>query len=145
MIEKLQTSSKANPQSRLSHTEAILMQCVREVIAKGTSLSETRAANSNVRVTEWVSALESIRRDQRHSYPSGTLSDVSTPQDDIHDRKNVDLLSDDSEDDLDTDLAKAALHTGTAAFEAQEWEEADSLLKEALRGLQQLSRHQRQF
>lgn len=57
----------------------------------------------------------------------------------------VDADRDDSDDDLDTDLAKAALDTGTKAFKVQEWEEADSLLQEALRLLQQLPNQQRAF
>ena len=52
---------------------------------------------------------------------------------------------DDSDDDLDIDIAKAALDTGTKAFEAHEWEEADSLFQEALQVLQQLRKQQRAF
>jgi ankyrin repeat protein len=51
----------------------------------------------------------------------------------------------DSDDDLHTDIAKAALETGTKAFDAREWDEASSLLEEALVVLEQLMPHQRNF
>lgn len=62
-----------------------------------------------------------------------------------HESEAADAVADDSDGDLDTDLAKAALHTGTKAFEAQEWEEANSLLQGALRVLQQLPKQRRAF
>lgn len=78
VVEKFQRISEANPESRISHTEATLMQCAREVIVKGTSIYEVSLAvesiargqgaeNSKVRIAEWVSTLESIRQDQKHS------------------------------------------------------------------------------
>ncbi|KAF3040119.1 hypothetical protein E8E12_008084 [Didymella heteroderae] len=51
----------------------------------------------------------------------------------------------DSDDDLEVDLAKAALATGTAAFESQQWMEAESLLEEARRVLETLPRERRAF
>lgn len=172
MVEKLQRLSEANLESQPSHTEGTLMQCAREVIVKGTTMYEANlaaesvaggqgAANSNIRVAEWVNTLESIRWDQRRSDPSDRVSHVPSifSGDEAHtvvtsatsaqlaaqDRDAVDVIGDDSDDDLDTDLAKAALDTGTKAFQAQEWEEADSLLQEALRVLQQLPKQQRAF
>jgi tetratricopeptide (TPR) repeat protein len=172
MVEKLQRSSEANRQLQPSHTEATLMQCAREVIVKGTTMYEASlaaesvaggqgAANSNIRVAEWVSTLESIRREQRLSDPSDMVSNVpsvfsgdgahtvvtsaTSAQRAVQEREAVDAAWDDSDDDLDTDLAKAALETGTKAFEAQDWEEADSLFQEALRVLQQLPKQQRAF
>ncbi|KAK3110116.1 hypothetical protein LTR53_015930 [Teratosphaeriaceae sp. CCFEE 6253] len=56
-----------------------------------------------------------------------------------------DAHGDDSDDDLDLDLATSALHTGTTAFEAGDWEEANALLQEALQLVQQLPPHQRAF
>lgn len=172
VVEKLQRSSEANPQSRPSHTEATLMQCAREVIVEGTTMYEESlaaksvaggqgAANSNIRVAEWVSTLDSIRRDQRLSDPSDIVSNVpsvfsgdeahtvvtsvTSAQRAVQEREANDAVWDDSDDDLDTDLAKAALDTGTKSFEAQEWEEANSLLQEALKVLQQLPKQQRVF
>ncbi|KAF2471049.1 uncharacterized protein BDR25DRAFT_393633 [Lindgomyces ingoldianus] len=171
MIEKLQRSSEANPQSRTSQTEATLMQCAREVIVNGTAMYEASlaaqpfgrsqgAANGSIRVAEWVNTLDSIRLDQRRSDPSEMVSGVppifsggrahrdrtsATSVQHAEQHEAIDTVGDDSDDDLDTDLAKAALDTGTKAFEAQEWEEADSLLQEALRVLQQLSDQQRSF
>ena len=171
-VEKLQRSSEGSLQSRLSHTETTLMQCAREVIVKGTSMCEASlaaesaagghgAANRHISVAEWVSTLESISWDQRRSNPSDIVSEVPSvysgdeahtvvtvmnyTQRVVHEREAGDAVGDDSDDDLDTDLAKAALDTGTKAFEAQEWEEADSLFQEALRVLQHLPKQQRAF
>ena len=148
------------------------MQCAREVIVKGTTMYEATlaaesvargqgAANRNIRVAEWVSTLESIGRDQRLSDPSDIVSNfpsifsgdeahtvvttATSAQRAVQEREVVDAVGDDSDDDLDTDLAKAALDTGTKAFEAQDWEEADSFLQEALRVLQQLPKQKRAF
>jgi tetratricopeptide (TPR) repeat protein len=172
MLEKLQRSSEANSQSRPTHAEAILMHRAREVIVKGTTMYEASLAaesvaggqgaeNSNFRVTEWVSILESIRREQQLSDPSDIVSNVpsiisgdeahaavtsaTSAQRVMQKREAIDAVEDDSDDDLDSDLAKAALETGAKAFEVQEWEEANSLLQEALRVLQQLSKQQRAF
>jgi ankyrin repeat protein/tetratricopeptide (TPR) repeat protein len=174
VVEKFQRSSEANPESRLSHTEATLIQCAREVIAKGTSIYEASLAvesvarghgaeNSKIRIAEWVSALDSIRRDQqrldspdidftipstvsRDKAQAHTIATSGTPaQHAVQESEGADAVADDSDDDLDTDLAKAALDTGTKAFEAQEWEEADSLFQEALRVLQQLPKQRRTF
>ncbi|KAF2815680.1 uncharacterized protein BDZ99DRAFT_376297 [Mytilinidion resinicola] len=172
LVEKLQRSSEPNRNSRSFHAEATLLQCARELIAKGTTMYEASlaaesvaggqgAANSNIRVAEWVSTLEFIRRDQRRSDPSDMASNVpsifsedgahtvmmsaTSAQSVVQERESADGVGNDSDDDLDTDLTKAALDTGTKAFEAQEWEEADSLLQEALRMLQQLPKQQRAF
>jgi Ankyrin repeats (many copies) len=124
-------------------------------------------ANSNMRVAEWVGTLESLRREQRLSDVSGMVPTTSSifsvdeahtvvtnptvvtssnsPQRALLERDVVDAELNDSEDDLETDLAKAALGTGANAFEGQEWDEADSLLQEALRLLQQLPNKQRAF
>lgn len=162
MVEKLQSSWETNPQVEASHAEVVLMQCACELIAKSTTMYEANlatesiaggqgAANSNVRVAQWVSTLESIRRDQRLSDHSVMVSNVPSifSEDEAHtlvttansvqralqEGEAVDGAGDGSDDDLETDLAKAALDTGTKSFEAQEWEEADSLLQEALRVL----------
>lgn len=170
MVKKLQRSFEADPKSRPSHTEAILMQCAREVIVQSKTMYEASlaaesvaggqgVANSNIRVAEWMSTLESIRRNQRCSNPSDMVSKVPSIFPEAHivmteatstqrtaqESEAVDAVGDDSDDDLDTDLAKAALGTGTKAFAAQEWEEADSLLQEGLRVLQQLPQQQRVF
>ncbi|KAF7506791.1 hypothetical protein GJ744_011403 [Endocarpon pusillum] len=172
VVEKLQRSAEANPQSEPSHTEATLAQCAREVLIKGTAVYEASLAaesiagsrgpaNSNVRVAEWVSTFESMCRDERLPDPSDVASNrssvfsrnemstvvtsITSEQHTLPEGKAVDAVGDVSDDDLDTDLAKAALDTGTKAFEAHEWEEADSLLQEALRVLQQLPKQQRAF
>lgn len=173
ILEKLQLSSGSDPRSAISHIEATLAQYTRELIAKGTALYEADSAEecvtkgqwpapSNIRVAEWVSTLESIRRDQRLSESSDTVSNIPSSgfsgdeaytvgtspisaQRTIPERKVVDTVGDDSDDDLEIDLAKVALDTGSKAFEAQDWKEADSFLQEALRVLQQLPKQQRAF
>lgn len=147
------------------------MQFAREIIVKGTNMYEAslaaksvagdQGANGKIRVAEWVSTMESVSWDQRRSDPLDMVSNArsivsgdeahtvvtsaTSAQRTLQEREAVDVVGDDSDDDLDTDLAKAALDTGTKAFEAQEWEEADSLLQEALRVLQQLPKQQRAF
>jgi tetratricopeptide (TPR) repeat protein len=172
MVEKLQKSSKTNPQLQHSYTEAPLMQCTSEVIVKGTTIYEANlvtesvvrdqgTTNQKFPVLEWISTLESIRRDQQRAEPSAMVSEAASffSEDETHnvvtaatsaqsavlDLDADDLERDDFEDDLETDLAKSALDTGTKAFEAQEWEEADNLLQEGLHILQQLPRQQREF
>ncbi len=172
MVEQMQRSSEANLQSQPSDAEAILMQCAHEVIVKGTTMYEASVAaksvagnqggtSSNIRVAEWVSTLEFIRQDQRLSDPSDIISNVASnfSGEEAHTavmsaasvqcarQKNetFDAVGDDSDDDLDTDLAKAGLDAGTKSFEAQEWEEADSQLQDALRVLQELPKRQRAF
>jgi hypothetical protein len=172
MVGKLQTSLEANSQSPISTTELTLLQCAREVLTKGTAMHEANiatesvaggqgAGNNNIRVAQWVNTLEAIRRDQRHSDHSLMFSNVPSvfSEDEAHTfvtnatstqrglqkGEADDAVGDSSDDDLDTDLAKAALDTGTKAFEAREWEEADSLLQETLRVLQHLPKQQRAF
>ncbi|KAL8835863.1 MAG: hypothetical protein Q9176_006636 [Flavoplaca citrina] len=120
------------------------------------------AKTSNIRVAEWVSTLKSLRQHHRLSDSSDTVSKVplsgfsgeeartvgtsmtsgqhNLPQDDA-----VSKEDDDSDDDLEKDLAKVALGTGTRAFEAQGWEEANSFLQEAWQILQQLPEQKRGF
>ena len=148
------------------------MQYAREVIANGTSMCTASLAaqstaggqgveSANTRAGGWMSDLGSIRRDHQLSNPpdigprtssmlSGHQSHISTgsttsTQRAMQERVAVGSVWDESDDDLDADLAKAALETGTKAFEAQDWEEAESLLQEALRVLRQLPKQQRAF
>jgi hypothetical protein len=74
------------------------------------------------------------------------LLDASETTSSVHPQQNetIDTVAE-SDDDLDTDLAKAAIDMGTKAFEAQEWTEANALLQEALQLLQQLPKQQRTF
>lgn len=98
--------------------------------------------------------INSIRRDQLRSESHDIVSNIpaNTPGDKVHtvltsatSEKHYDGALNDIDDDLDTDLAKAALDTGTNAFELRKWKEADSLLQEALRVLQQIPQQQRAF
>ena len=56
--------------------------------------------------------------------------------------QDIDTRSDESDNDLSSDLVKAALETGEEAFDSQKWQEAETLLHEALRVLQQLPKQQ---
>lgn len=139
MVETLQTLSEANSQSRPSHNDYRVMQLAREVIAKGTQMREASlavescaggqgAANRSIRVAEWVSTLGSISCDQRRSDPSDIVSNVpsifsgdetrtvetsaTSAQCALQAGEAGDAVGDDSDDDLDMDLAKAALDTG---------------------------------
>lgn len=109
------------------------MRVVEEEIKKSTPklasepFGGSGAANAPMCVAEWMSILQEMQQ-KEHDANAGD-----------------DREGDDSDDDLYTDLAQAALDTATTAFEAKEWAEADSLLQEALRLLQQLSRNQRAF
>lgn len=80
-------------------------------------------------------------RRQRHSIAKRTSFAQRNNQ--LHDQ--IPVEENESDDDLDIDLAKAALQTGTAAFDAQQWMEAESLLHEALRVLKQLPEDRRAF
>jgi tetratricopeptide (TPR) repeat protein len=141
------------------------MQYAQEVIVKGTNPLERGPHEDPVAqpspvvfghdsVTPWMKAVQAMQEDQQASVPSVSVStslskslekthsvsrDTATGQD-MHKRE-----ASDSEDDLDTDFAKAALSTGSKAFDCGEWEEADSLLQEAVRILQRLSKRQRAF
>lgn len=166
VLEKMQISSKVDSKLRTSYAE------VPSIILEGTTafdaniVSEPPAIhygteNCNVQVAEWVYMLESLhqeslRADISHAapnIPSGTTirnshdSTIKEPseQRDLYPYKSADAVSDESDDDFNKDLAQAALDTGTVSFKAQDWDEADSLLQEALRGLQQLPKRQREF
>ncbi|KAL8923513.1 MAG: hypothetical protein Q9172_003086 [Xanthocarpia lactea] len=175
MFGRLQTSLPSDASAVDSNVEATLVQCARELIVEYTALYRSNpveeyliesqgAKTSNIRVAEWVSTLKSIRQHHRLSDSSDAVSKVplsgfsgegahtvgtsmtsgqqSSPQ---HEVVSVNKEEDDSDDDLETDLAKVALGTGTRAFEAQDWEEAHSFLEEALQILQQLPDQKRGF
>ena len=118
-------------------------------------------AGSTGRVAEWLTTLDLMRQEKRLSAPSDKISNppsitswdeaqtvvtsVSAHQPALESETVGSTLGDDSEDDLDIDLAKAALDTGATAFDAREWGDADALLQDALQVLQQLSTRQRAF
>ena len=159
MIEKIQNSSEVYSKSHPSYTKITLMRCACEAIAKSTIVGETPPTaetiagsqgveSRDVRVAEWVGTLKSIRQDQRHSKFSDIVSNspsilsgdeastvvtsITSAQLVAQDCEPSDPIEDISDDDLDTDLAKAALETGAKAFEARDWMDADSFLQEAL-------------
>lgn len=174
IVERLQSSTDNTARPVHPRTEAVLVQCAREVMWKEKAMHQSGLAlrnvaggpgvtTSNLRVAEWVSTLESLRRDQQ---PPSSLNVLNSgdrssflPGDDGSTRETnaiyehhvalkhegIDALADDSDNDLDTEFTKAALEAGASAFESQEWDEAETFLQEALRALQQLSKHQRMF
>lgn len=111
-------------------------------------------------VTQWKEWLDTLRQDnQQLEQDKRGFSVASTLIDEVHlttldidptlilvrHEEDSSRRSEDSENDLDTDLAKAALDTGANAFGSQEWRDFESLLVEALRMMQKLSTKQRQF
>jgi tetratricopeptide (TPR) repeat protein len=169
-MQKLQRSSATDPRSKLSHIEIKLVHYAHNLIVQGTTIYEASSVAesitvhyqpaSNSHIANWVNSLEVIRQDQKHLDVSKmtprTLSDLSEEghtvstnipfrRKTVHGGETVASRSDESDDDLETDLVKAALDTGTKAFKAREWKDAESLLKEALRLLQQLPLQQRTF
>ncbi|KAF1846093.1 uncharacterized protein K460DRAFT_338998 [Cucurbitaria berberidis CBS 394.84] len=158
MLKKLQTSFEASPQSRPSQIEARLMQYAREVIIEGTTTNETRSAaksiagsqgatSDSIGIAEWPHNQGSAHQSQQRWNPQDMEAKTHSmypAQRTVEECEAVGELGD-SDDDLDTDLATAALDTGTVAFEAREWEDANSLLQEALRVLQQLPTERRAF
>ena len=152
---------------------ATLVQCAREVITKGTTMYEASvappsilggqgAANSNIRVAQWVNTLDLLRREEPLAAPSEVGSALPSvfSGDDVdtsltgatsvqHDVAAPDLKDgledDDSDHELDIDLATAALEAGTQAFEGEAWSEADALLQETLLLLQGLPKGRRGF
>jgi ankyrin repeat protein len=146
-LEKLQDMLNRNGSSAevggFSRSDAILTKHAREVLVRGQTLYEAKASTpdaldrgqeaSNVCVAEWVCALELIRQEQESSKASDmTCAGPCASEDPDH-----------FDNDLGTDIAKSALDTGTHAFAAKEWVEAESLLQEALQLLQQLPKTQR--
>jgi hypothetical protein len=157
MVKKLQRLSQVGPPWRYSHTEAMLMQYAREMIFKSTITQQAvepaarspLLANGNDRAPVWMETLEAIRKDQSSkSSDMGTMTPSKTTDELAHVVMQTSLQEhegSDSDDDLNTDFTKAALSTGAHAFGAQDWEEADSLLQEGLRLLQQLPKRRRTF
>jgi hypothetical protein len=134
------------------------MQYAQEVIVKRANTCERNPAANSVaqalhsepgdsHVPQWMKAVQAMRQDQQEVKPSALIPTIPAkslegthsvlrqvaPAQDAHKRE-----ASDSDDDLDTDFAKAALSTGSQAFDAEVWDEANSLLQEALRILEQL-------
>jgi hypothetical protein len=170
MMQNVQRSSAIDPQSRLSQIEIDLVHCAHQLIVQGTAMFETSTASafnidqshtaSQGRVMNWLESLEAIKQDQKllvqlnmttqpHLAKSEDRASIKTNRKPTKNSTQLEdaakVPGDDSDDDLDTDLVKAALATGTQAFEAQNWNEADSLLNEALLLLQQLRTGKRLF
>lgn len=105
-------------------------------------------AASDTNVLQWINTLDSSRRKEQvelsdknsnistvfptndaPTFRTSATSDCHPSQGNAH----TTLEDDDSEDDLEVDLFRAALETCAEAFAARDWHEADSLLREALR------------
>lgn len=70
---------------------------------------------------------------------------ATSAQPDVQELTPIPSENNDSDDDLEVDIAKAALATGAAAFESQQWMEAESLLEQARRVLETLPKEKRAF
>ncbi|KAF2649635.1 hypothetical protein K491DRAFT_610373 [Lophiostoma macrostomum CBS 122681] len=139
-MEKLRSTTAVDLTTQPARSELLLMQHGSEVIAKATNLQRNHLsgrsltedpnfANINVRVAEWLRSLDAIRNDNREQEQNTGASS----------------LPHEYEDDLNMDLAIAALESGMRTFEASNWVEASTLLQEAVRILQLLSTRQRAF
>ncbi|KAL5122004.1 hypothetical protein ACEQ8H_000220 [Pleosporales sp. CAS-2024a] len=145
MMQMLQTSSATDRHSRISHVESALLRYANHVIVQGTTTVCAGHADSNgtqplssIRAAKWLEILGSIRQEQTFLCQPKRVPAIVVAGGHV-------AATTDSEDDLDIDLVKAALDTGTKAFAEQQWDDANYLLNEALRLLQQLSSHQRIF
>jgi hypothetical protein len=123
LVKKLQRLSQAGPQWRHSHTEAMLMQYAREVIFKSTITQQAVELAARSPGPVWMATLEAIRKD-RSSKPTdkGSKSPSQATDELAHIVAQTGLQEcdgSDSDDDLETDFAKAALSTGTHAFETR--------------------------
>jgi ankyrin repeat protein/tetratricopeptide (TPR) repeat protein len=155
MMHKLQRSSRTDTQSRLSQIEIALMNYAHEIIVRGTRMYEASPTlefnthsqdlpTSNGYVAEWVTSLDSVRQDQQR-WKQSNMEYEKAYSLSAQDAQSAVTRSDDDEDDLDTDLVRAALDTGTKAFEVQQWQDTEYLLNEALRVLRQLPVQKQMF
>ncbi|KAF2832182.1 hypothetical protein CC86DRAFT_390339 [Ophiobolus disseminans] len=153
LANKLQQSSAQDPNSRLSHTEVILIRHAQVVIGKATDMYDASWAAESAkmlhssteyrRLAAWVYTLNTIRQDQRyldHLDSNSRTTDMSRSAMDKH--QHTDTREDECDNDLGADIVESALDTGTEAFQSRAWKEAESLFHEALRILQQLPKHQ---
>lgn len=170
LMQRLKISSAVDPQSHLSKIEAALLQlghdlAIQDQLTHGANSTSTvttgyhPTANA-ICVSQWTKWLIAMMQENQgpHQEKRG-FSAASTLIDGVHvtsfdtdpalivvaHDKDSHQTGEESDNDLEVDLAKAALDTGTKAFEAQEWKDANSLLMEGLRLLQQLSARQRTF
>ncbi|CAO2649710.1 Nn.00g010020.m01.CDS01 [Neocucurbitaria sp. VM-36] len=133
----------------------------KEPVATESVARSQRVAIDNNRDTEWLRTLGSLRPARpplstvdiepmvfsttSQNQGNTIVTEPNSMQHPVNEYRTLDALEDKFDNDLDTDLAKAAMDTGTIAFEAQQWIEATSLFREALQVLQQLSAQQREF
>ncbi|KAH7073058.1 hypothetical protein BKA63DRAFT_56665 [Paraphoma chrysanthemicola] len=150
MVDSIRISMR---QTKLSQTNDSLLECAHEVIQRGTVMYEAGfAADSNAEILQethniastrsWIDILKVIRSDQHNIIPPDDYFDSNSPE---LKTSVTQQMNHGSQDDLQVDLAKSALETGTKAFDAGEWEEAASLLEEAVLVLEQLAPQQRKF
>ncbi|KAF2019190.1 ankyrin [Aaosphaeria arxii CBS 175.79] len=157
MVTKLENLTNLDSQAQLSFVETSLLQIAKTLIEQ--NVGEARDQNSNTTVAssdhDQTTDISTITHPSRHAHLG--LSDPSTssnPQIVVtsaaHDSKPPQVSEptigeNEDFDDLDLDMATAALQTGGDAFQSGQWEEADSLLREALQVLQYLPEKRRAF
>ncbi len=116
--------------------------------------TDTRASHGSLQLSEWVNIWDSLYKCQQKSEPCDRVSqrrsvilidqtehttpDRNSTRHDARDSKFSEGAGDGFEDELEFDLAKAAVETGNTAYEAHDWTEAESLLQEAVKILQRL-------
>ncbi|KAK3625480.1 hypothetical protein LTR56_020380 [Elasticomyces elasticus] len=166
-IQNLQSNFQANGQKGITPSEVDLIQCAKEIMRSGKTLCEESlagdymqrgegAARINRLVAEWAGDVESLRRDTEASGLSDTTTQTSNlfsednwpatstahttagdEADDDQVRKDIDE-SDKVDDDFVLEIVQAALEQGQQAFDQEDWDEAETLLKEALKDLKSL-------
>ncbi|KAK5741614.1 hypothetical protein LTR17_003819 [Elasticomyces elasticus] len=143
-----------------------LVGCAEQILSSGATLYEASvaagsvqgggyAAKRNVRVAEWAETLSALQLGEETFTASDIPSETPTTfsgdsrshteatscEDDTS--GEVHVTQEDTEDDdldnvLDRDMAAAALHEGSQAFDLQQWEDAEILLKDSLTDLNRL-------
>ncbi|KAK5745516.1 hypothetical protein LTR17_001386 [Elasticomyces elasticus] len=151
-----------------SHSRAgpSLVGCAEQILSSGATLYEASvaacsvqggsyAARRNVRVAEWAETLSALQLGEEtftasdipsetpttFSGDSRSHTEATSREDNTSGEVHV-TEEDTDDDDLDNvlarDMAAAALHEGSQAFDLQQWEDAEILLKDSLTDLNRL-------
>ncbi|EMC96115.1 hypothetical protein BAUCODRAFT_25055 [Baudoinia panamericana UAMH 10762] len=170
-IQKLQDSLRTGGQQGFQADAGLdIVGCAVEIKQRGTTLFEASVAGSvvggpelaqrNLRVAEWTSDIELLRRDKGSTSSAPSDSDTYSPT--IFSRDGAATLTtlatspssqgfgcddctvkeleviEDHEDEFSLDFALEALTAGNQAFDEQKWAEAESCYMEALADLRRL-------
>jgi tetratricopeptide (TPR) repeat protein len=164
-MEKLQSS--INEQG--SSIDGTLIECAQDYLSSGSTLYEGSvasgpsrrfdSANGNApQIVDWISTMNGLRLDDNGPLSHEGVHDSSAIVEDTGSnhrrsatgseesaeyREDASEADTEFEDELAVDSAAAALESGNAAFEQNDYEEADALLQEALTLIHALPRRLR--